>query len=140
MRYISLLLVCSLVLSCQSTRQQNEELLMRKWRYDLEAIRSDLFEDPVSDRQVSYVEGVMERLQNATLEFKPEGKLTLHLAGQDMPGYWELNSRGDELTINLSGIPQASVILELTEDRLIMRQKEETDLNFNRHMVPAVEE
>lgn len=137
MRYFPLLLIFLVAAACNSSRKQNEELLLRKWQYDLEAIRSDLYQTPVSDRQVNYVDGVMDRLKFATLEFKPEGKLTLNLNNQDMPGTWELNSRGDEITINLSGIPQTSVILELTEDRLVMRQKVETDLNFNRIMVPA---
>lgn len=137
MRYLPLILILVSVVSCQPAQQRTEELLMRKWKYDLEAIRKDLFKDPVSDRQVNYMEGVMARLKDATLEFKPEGKMTLHLNGQDMPGYWEVNKAGDILTINLTGIPQPSVIVELTSELLVMRQETETEMNFNRFLVPA---
>ncbi len=139
MRYLSLFFLLLFVAACTSQKQENRELIMRKWKYDLEATRAELLKEPVSDRQVSYMEGVMDRLQFATMEFKPDGKITLNLNNQDMPGEWEMGPGGDEVTINLTGIPQTSVILDLTKDRLVMRQKQESELNFDRVMVPAEE-
>lgn len=134
MRYLVLLALAASVLSCNNNR--DKIVMATKWKYDIEATRALMTQEPVSEAQMNFMEGVMNRLQDATVEFKKDNQLVITLNEEETIGYWEI--KGDEIRMQVT---QAKVpfyqIIEMTPKKMVLRPNSNDPFVFSRVLVPV---
>lgn len=135
MRFFLFLALTLTALACNQGR--NKILMQTPWKFDVEAIRALLKEKPVSEGQVNYMEGIMKRLGQATLEFQKDNLLILRMPdGDSTLGYWAIS--GDQILMQVTkeSAPPYN-ILEITPQRIMLEPTTKTDFDFVRILVPA---
>lgn len=133
MRYLLLLTLAFSMFSCNS---RDKIVMATAWKYDLEATRELMTKEPVSDAQLNFMEGVMNRLKDATVEFKKDNLLIINLNGEETTGYWKIS--GDQILMQVTKTSAPPYdILEMTPQKIVLRPDSNDPFIFSRVMVPA---
>lgn len=133
MRYLLLLTLVASLFSCNN---RDKIVMATTWKYDLEATRTLMTKEPVSDAQMNFMEGVMNRLKDATVEFKKDNLLVISLNGEETTGYWAIS--GDQILMQVTKASTAPYdILEMTPQKIVLRPDSNDPFVFSRVMVPA---
>ncbi len=132
-------LFSALVFVAMACNYSRDKILMQTpWKFDMEATRELLKEKSVSESQVNYMEGVMKRLGQTTLEFKKENLLVLRMPdGDSTLGYWAIKGNQILMQVTKESAPPYN-ILEMTPQRIMLEPTTKTDLDFVRVLVPVV--
>ncbi len=133
MRYLLLLTLVASLFSCNNP---DKIVMATTWKYDVEATRELMTQEPVSDAQMNFMEGVMNRLKDATVEFKKDNLLIINLNGEEITGYWEIKSDQILMQMTKASAPPYD-ILEMTPQKLVLRPDSNDPFVFSRVMVPA---
>ncbi len=134
MRYLLLLTIALFVFSCSNSR--NKIVMGTPWKYDLEATRALMTQETVSEAQFNFMEGVMNRLKDATVEFQKDNLLVINIGEDKTLGYWEI--KGDLILMQVTKQSTAPYeILEMTADRIVLKPVSEDQYNFTRVLVPV---
>ncbi len=133
MRYLLLLTLVASLFSCNNP---DKIVMATTWKYDVEATRELMTQEPVSDAQMNFMEGVMNRLKDATVEFKKDNLLIINLNGEETTGYWEIKSDQILMQMTKASAPPYD-ILEMTPQKLVLRPDSNDPFVFSRVMVPA---
>ena len=133
MRYLLLLTLVASLFSCNNP---DKIVMATTWKYDVEATRELMTQEPVSDAQLNFMEGVMNRLKDATVEFKKDNLLIINLNGEEITGYWEIKSDQILMQMTKASAPPYD-ILEMTPQKLVLRPDSNDPFVFSRVMVPA---
>ncbi len=134
MRYYLVLALALIFSACSNSREKI--VMSTPWKYDVEAARALMTEKPTSEGQMNFMEGVMNRLKDATLEFRKDNLLMIKIGDDSTSGYWEI--KGDLLLMQVTkeSAPPYK-ILEMTPDKMVLYPNSESELNFTRVLVPA---
>lgn len=134
MRYLLLFTIALTVFSCSNARK--DIVMKTPWKYDLEATRAILTGEPVSEAQVNFMEGVMNRLKDATVEFQKDNLLVINMGDDKTLGYWEIS--GDQILMQVTKQSTSPYdILEMTADRIVLKPDSDDQFSFVRVLVPA---
>ncbi len=134
MRFFLLLISAVALAACGNDR--DKIVMGTPWKYDVEATRELLTENPVSEAQFNFMEGVMNRLKDATVEFKEDNLLLINIGDDQTTGYWAI--KGDLILMQVTKVSSAPYkILEMTPQRIVLRPDSNDEFNFTRVLVPA---
>lgn len=133
MRYLLLLALVATIFSCNN---RDKIVMATTWKYDLQATRELMTKEPVSDAQMNFMEGVMNRLKDATVAFKKDNLLVINLNGEETTGYWEI--KGEQILMQVTKTSSAPYeIIEMTPEKLVLRPDSNDPFVFSRVLVPA---
>jgi hypothetical protein len=133
MRYLLLLTLVASLFSCNN---RDKIVMATSWKYDVEATRELMTKEPVSDAQLNFMEGVMNRLKDATVEFKKDNLLIINLNGEETTGYWKISGEQILMQVSKTSTPPYDIV-EMTPQKLVLRPDSTDPFVFSRVMVPA---
>lgn len=136
-RFLTLFLLTILVSACQEKKIRQQ--IVGPWAYDLEATRLEMSNREASPSEINYMESILNTLNQARVVFNRDGSMTLAMDGLEETGTWSLQSKGNELIINLTGSDQVNTIEYLSTDTLILYPQRPDADSFPRVLV-SVEE